>query len=211
MNFITSCNFQISVLYTFSCHRQRAEFASAAFMYKVCVLIEILFLKGGFLSAIASIGLLIALAMTPHDGKNQSKRMGKWLFGLSQKGIFFQPKDPTYTTYFYTPHLKKIKFMREPDNTLIYFYFKSIDKRKFDNVVLSLRKTDNCSPSDRVREKNKNCARFWGQIVRGKTPIVRELCGIAQSFDLPNIPWLWARAPWKIHCHVLHRLFFPVI
>ena len=45
-----------------------------------------------------------------------------------------------------------------------------------------------CSPSDRVREKNKNCARFWGQIVRGKTPIVRELCGIAQSFDLPNIP-----------------------
>ena len=134
MNFITSCNFQISVLYTFSCRRQRAEFASAAFMYKVCVLIEILFLKGGFLSAIASIGLLIALAMTPHDGKNQSKRMGKWLFGLSQKGIFFQPKDPTYTTYFYTPHLKKIKFMREPDNTLIYFYFKSIDKRKFDNV-----------------------------------------------------------------------------
>ena len=74
MNFITSCNFQISVLYTFSCRRQRAEFASAAFMYKVCVLIEILFLKGGFLSAIASIGLLIALAMTPHDGKNQSKR-----------------------------------------------------------------------------------------------------------------------------------------
>lgn len=144
MNFITSCNFQISVLYTFSCRRQRAEFASAAFMYKVCVLIEILFLKGGFLSAIASIGLLIALAMTPHDGKNQSKRMGKWLFGLSQKGIFFQPKDPTYTTYFYTPHLKKIKFMREPDNTLIYFYFKSIDKRKFDNVVFSLRKTDNC-------------------------------------------------------------------
>lgn len=109
MNFITSCNFQISVLYTFSCRRQRAEFASAAFMYKVCVLIEILFLKGGFLSAIASIGLLIALAMTPHDGKNQSKRMGKWLFGLSQKEIFFQPKDPTYTTYFYTPHLKKIK------------------------------------------------------------------------------------------------------
>ena len=34
--------------------------------------------------------------------------------------------------------------MREPDDTLIYFYFKSIDKRKFDNVVLSLRKTDNC-------------------------------------------------------------------
>lgn len=65
------------VLYTFSCRRQRAEFASAAFMYKVCVLIEILFLKGGFLSAIASIGLLIALAMTPRDGKNQSKRMGK--------------------------------------------------------------------------------------------------------------------------------------
>ena len=77
MNFITSCNFQISVLYTFSCRRQRAQFASAAFIYKVCVLIEILFLKGGFLSAIASIGLLIALAMTPHDGKNQSKRMGK--------------------------------------------------------------------------------------------------------------------------------------
>ena len=71
--------------------------------------------------------------------------MGEWLFGLSQKGIFFQPKDPTYTTYFtYTPHLKKIKFMREPDNTLIYFYCKSIDKRKFDTVVLSLRKTDNC-------------------------------------------------------------------
>ena len=39
-------------------------------------------------------------------------------------------------------------------------------------------------PSDRVRERNKNCARFWGQIVRGKTPIVRELCGIAQSSDL---------------------------
>ena len=94
MNFITSCNFQISVLYTFSCRRQRAEFASAAFMYKVCVLIEILFLKGGFLSAIASIGLLIALAMTPHDGKNQSKRMGKWLFGLSQKGIFSSQKIP---------------------------------------------------------------------------------------------------------------------
>lgn len=70
--------------------------------------------------------------------------MGKWLFGLSQKGIFFQPKDLTYTTYFYTPNLKRIKFMREPDNTLIYFYCKSIDKRKFDNVVLSLRKTDNC-------------------------------------------------------------------
>ncbi|XP_078344718.1 putative Bax inhibitor 1 [Oculina patagonica] len=33
-------------------------------------------LKGGFLSAIASIGLLIALALTPHDGKNQMKRMG---------------------------------------------------------------------------------------------------------------------------------------
>ena len=41
-------------------------------------------------------------------------------------------------------------------------------------------------PSDRVREENKNCARFWGQIVRGKTPIVRELCGIAQSSDLPK-------------------------
>ena len=60
------------------------------------------------------------------------------------KRNFFQPKDLTYTTYFYTPHLKRIKFMREPDNTLIYFYCKSIDKRKFDNVVLSLRKTDNC-------------------------------------------------------------------
>ena len=33
--------------------------------------------KGGFLSAIVSIGLLIALAMTPYDGKNQTKRMGK--------------------------------------------------------------------------------------------------------------------------------------
>ena len=41
-------------------------------------------------------------------------------------------------------------------------------------------------PSDRVREKNENCARFWGQIVWGKTPIVRELCGIAQSSDLPK-------------------------
>ena len=36
-----------------------------------------LFFKGGFLSAIASIGFLIALSMTPFDGKNQSKRMGK--------------------------------------------------------------------------------------------------------------------------------------
>nr|XP_058956950.1 bax inhibitor 1-like [Pocillopora verrucosa] len=33
-------------------------------------------LKGGFLSAIASIGLLIALGLTPYDGKNQNKRMG---------------------------------------------------------------------------------------------------------------------------------------
>ena len=65
--------------------------------------------------------------------------MGKWLFGLSQKGIFFQPEDPAYTAYFYTPHLQKIKFMRESDNTLIYFYCKSIDKRKFDNVVLNLK------------------------------------------------------------------------
>mmetsp|Transcript_79235 Transcript_79235/g.124972 ORF Transcript_79235/g.124972 Transcript_79235/m.124972 type:complete len:239 (-) Transcript_79235:395-1111(-) len=39
-------------------------------------------LKGGFLSAIASIGLLIALAMTPRDGKNQSKRMG-FLMGFA--------------------------------------------------------------------------------------------------------------------------------
>lgn len=33
-------------------------------------------LKGGLLSAIVSIGLLIALAVTPYDGKNQTKRMG---------------------------------------------------------------------------------------------------------------------------------------
>ncbi|XP_020612993.1 probable Bax inhibitor 1 [Orbicella faveolata] len=33
-------------------------------------------LKGGFLSAIVSIGFFIALAMTRHDGKNQAKRMG---------------------------------------------------------------------------------------------------------------------------------------
>ena len=41
-------------------------------IYLLCYL-----LKGGFLSAIVSLGLLIALAMTPHDGKNQAKRMGK--------------------------------------------------------------------------------------------------------------------------------------
>ncbi|XP_015752790.1 PREDICTED: probable Bax inhibitor 1 [Acropora digitifera] len=39
-------------------------------------------LKGGFLSAIASIGFLIALSMTPFDGKNQSKRMG-FLLGFA--------------------------------------------------------------------------------------------------------------------------------
>lgn len=33
--------------------------------------------QGGFLSAIASIGLLIALGLTPYDGKNQNKRMGE--------------------------------------------------------------------------------------------------------------------------------------
>ncbi|EDO45792.1 predicted protein [Nematostella vectensis] len=33
-------------------------------------------LKGGFLSGIASLGLLIALAVTPNNGKNQSKRFG---------------------------------------------------------------------------------------------------------------------------------------
>lgn len=69
--------------------------------------------------------------------------MGKWLFGLSQKEIFSSQKI-SLTLLTFTPHLKKIKFMMEPDNTLIYFYCKSIDKRKFDNVVLSLRKTDNC-------------------------------------------------------------------
>lgn len=39
-------------------------------------------LKGGFLSAIASIGFLVALSMTPYDGKNQSKRMG-FLLGFA--------------------------------------------------------------------------------------------------------------------------------
>ncbi|XP_044164073.1 probable Bax inhibitor 1 [Acropora muricata] len=39
-------------------------------------------LKGGFLSAIASIGFLVALSMTPFDGKNQSKRMG-FLLGFA--------------------------------------------------------------------------------------------------------------------------------
>ena len=70
--------------------------------------------------------------------------MGKWLFGLSQK-VFFSSQKISLRLLTFT-HLisKKIKFMREPDDTLIYFYFKSIDKRKFDNVVLSLRKTDNC-------------------------------------------------------------------
>ena len=32
-----------------------------------------------------------------------------------------------------------------------------------------------CRPSDRVREKNWNCAGFWGQIVQEKTSIVRGI------------------------------------
>ncbi|XP_028402957.1 bax inhibitor 1-like [Dendronephthya gigantea] len=34
------------------------------------------FLKGGFLSAIAGIGLLLLLLVTPYNGKNQTKRIG---------------------------------------------------------------------------------------------------------------------------------------
>lgn len=39
-------------------------------------------LKGGLLSAVASIGLLIALSLTPYDGKNQTKRVG-FLMGFA--------------------------------------------------------------------------------------------------------------------------------
>lgn len=63
---------------------------------------------------------------------------------VCHKKEFFSSQKISLTLLTFTPHLKKIKCMMEPDNTLIYFYCKSIDKRKFDNVVLSLRKTDNC-------------------------------------------------------------------
>lgn len=46
---------------------------NATCLHSLCCL----FFKGGFLSAIVSIGLLIALALTPHNGKNQTTRMGK--------------------------------------------------------------------------------------------------------------------------------------
>ncbi|CAB4042723.1 Bax inhibitor 1, partial [Paramuricea clavata] len=40
------------------------------------------FLKGGLLSGLAGIGLLLLLAFTPHDGKNQTKRIG-FLMGFA--------------------------------------------------------------------------------------------------------------------------------
>lgn len=51
-----------------------ASMLTAAFGSGVHLFTEVL--KGGFLSAIASIGFLIALSLTPYDGKNQTKRFG---------------------------------------------------------------------------------------------------------------------------------------
>ena len=61
-----------------------------------------------------------------------------------KKDFFPAKRSHLHYLLLHTSSKQKIKFMREPDDTLIYLYFKSIDKRKFDNVVLSLRKTDNC-------------------------------------------------------------------
>nr|QMS47768.1 Bax inhibitor-1-like protein [Fimbriaphyllia ancora] len=62
-------------------------------------------LKGGFLSFIASLGFLIALRVTPHDGKNQLKRMGILMgfafctgLGLGPLMDFVIQIDPTIIT-----------------------------------------------------------------------------------------------------------------